>query len=293
MKNTADIIARKLLEYKMPKVVNLDSYRSEVEFLSANNLGPTALDDMVSQGCDVSHAAYVFTINFTSVLSEQMASLKEAKKLFKILNDATVEYIPQGPPISPLTNSYFSLWACFDLVFGGGQVTIGNCALAFAEKAKSGRWLCDTLLFLSVSRMGFYVHCGKDGDFVKLREIGTQEILYCHVPVDYKGKKGELWFVRLAPAVFSHDKYFVVLTTPYIVLGYSESDYLSSFQREFERAKLSVKKLDKETFLNDYYKFGSNRMHWNEYIFCAYTSHTKDAIFLTGVPDLKETLPHA
>ncbi len=32
---------------------------------------------------------------------------------------------------------------------------------------------------------------------------------------------------------------------------------------------------------------------WNEYIHCAYTGHQREAIFLTGIPDIRESLPHA
>jgi len=40
-------------------------------------------------------------------------------------------------------------------------------------------------------------------------------------------------------------------------------------------------------------KHGPTLNHWNEYIFCAYTSHQHNAVFLTGIPDIKESLPHA
>ncbi len=40
-------------------------------------------------------------------------------------------------------------------------------------------------------------------------------------------------------------------------------------------------------------KYGPSVNHWNEYIFCAYVGHCKEAVFLTGIPDIKESLPHA
>ena len=39
-------------------------------------------------------------------------------------------------------------------------------------------------------------------------------------------------------------------------------------------------------------KHGPTANHWNEYIFCAYAGHRKEAVFLTGIPDIKESLPH-
>ena len=40
-------------------------------------------------------------------------------------------------------------------------------------------------------------------------------------------------------------------------------------------------------------KFGPKRNYWNEFVFLAYRKHQSDAIYLSGIPDLKATLPHA
>ena len=40
-------------------------------------------------------------------------------------------------------------------------------------------------------------------------------------------------------------------------------------------------------------KYGPDPNHWNEYIFCAYSGQKDEAIFLTGIPDIRESLPHA
>ena len=39
-------------------------------------------------------------------------------------------------------------------------------------------------------------------------------------------------------------------------------------------------------------KHGPSPNHWYEYIFCAYRNHRSDAVFLSGVPDNIESLPH-
>jgi hypothetical protein len=33
--------------------------------------------------------------------------------------------------------------------------------------------------------------------------------------------------------------------------------------------------------------------YWNEYIFLAYVNHRTDATFMAGIPDIRESLPHA
>ena len=40
-------------------------------------------------------------------------------------------------------------------------------------------------------------------------------------------------------------------------------------------------------------KYGPDPNHWNEFIFSAYSGHRQEAIFLTGIPDIRESLPHA
>ena len=40
-------------------------------------------------------------------------------------------------------------------------------------------------------------------------------------------------------------------------------------------------------------KYGPEPNHWNEFIFSAYSGHRHEAIFLTGIPDIRESLPHA
>ena len=40
-------------------------------------------------------------------------------------------------------------------------------------------------------------------------------------------------------------------------------------------------------------KFGLGPNYWNEFVFKSYLNFQPDAVFLTGIPDMKATLPHA
>ena len=55
-------------------------------------------------------------------------------------------------------------------------------------------------------------------------------------------------------------------------------------------SKVSPRKLDPTSTIM---KFGLTANHWNECIFCAYVGHCNEAVFLTGIPDIKESMPHA
>jgi hypothetical protein len=39
--------------------------------------------------------------------------------------------------------------------------------------------------------------------------------------------------------------------------------------------------------------FGPAQNYWNEFVFKAYHHDQQDAIFLAGIPDIKDLLPHA
>ena len=52
-----------------------------------------------------------------------------------------------------------------------------------------------------------------DGDFT------------CHVAAGYRGKPGELWYVRLCPPPHDPADYHVAFTTPYVLTGFGKADW--------------------------------------------------------------------
>ena len=83
-----------------------------------------------------------------------------------------------------------------------------------------------------------------------------------------------------------------MFTTPYVILGYPEHVFVSYLQRELARMRTKKRPGNHDLF-HEMMKFGPELNHWNEYVFCAYSSHQREAIFLTGIPDMPQTLPHA
>jgi hypothetical protein len=47
------------------------------------------------------------------------------------------------------------------------------------------------------------------------------------------------------------------------------------------------------TRLRNLLKRGLEPNYWNEYVFTGYQNYQADVVFLTGIPDMKATLPHA
>src|SRR5215212_9104238 len=74
-----------------------------------------ALQALVRSGHDPLHAAYVAAQNFTSFLAEAVSQFPEFDPYCRIVGPAEEDYMPGGPPMSPLTMSYFTTWAFFDV----------------------------------------------------------------------------------------------------------------------------------------------------------------------------------
>lgn len=143
---------------------------------------------------------------------------------------------------------------------------------------------------MSRSRMGIYEHEGTEGGHVWLRELITNTDFLCYCTSGYRGKVGELWYVRLFPPLEPElAKYHVVFTTPYVLTGQTKDDWFAYLQRSMIGIKAPVE----AEALHQLLKFGLCKNYWNDFVFLAYHHHQADAIFLSGIPDLKATLPHA
>jgi len=243
---------------------------------------------LIKEGLDPIHAAYVFIQHISSHFSERVSRLPEMKAYYKAVTDAEDEYLPCGPPMSPLTASFFTTWAFYDLQIAGSTDTLATCQI----EANDLIWLNDdqlqALKNLHASRMGIYEHLGMAGPHIRLRELITDDEFVCHNGSGYRGRAGELWYVRLLPPLLPElANYQVGFTTPYILLS-SKNDWLAFLNRTLLQFKA-----DDRRALHRLLKQGLNPNYWNEFVFKAYHHHQNKAIFLTGIPDLKGTLPHA
>lgn len=244
-------------------------------------------------GRDPLHAVYVAAQNFTSYFAETMSQFPELEPYRQIVGPAEEEYLPGSPPMSPLTISYFTTWAFFDVRFGPDHETIGTCLLDVADTLGMSPLAAEAVRRLQGSRMGIYQWCGVDGRRVRLKELVTGDEFRCQVPAGYLGKPGELWYVRLCPPLLPDGDCHVAFTTPYILIGFGEADWVAYLNKSVVGATDTMKAL------HQFLKFGKAARSrkpnesWSEFIFEAYHHHQPDAIFLAGLPDVKGSLPHA
>jgi hypothetical protein len=75
----------------------------------------------------------------------------------------------------------------------------------------------------------------------------------------------------------------VVFTTPYVLRGTNERDWLAYFDRTLGAARGDPS----ESALS--LKFA---IDWSRYIFAGYVGHVHEAVFLEGLPDVPKSLPH-
>jgi hypothetical protein len=241
------------------------------------------------KGYNPVHALYITIQNMVSLFAEKVSIFPEMKEYYRIMDKAEKKYMPNGPPISPLTRSYFTHWAFFDATFGKDQETIGTCFLDSGELLGVDPDFLSLVGLTQKSRMGIYEYVGCDHSLIDLKELLTDKTYSCICPSGYPGRKGEIWFVRIHPPPFNLVDYSVIMTTPYILIGHSKQEWVSFF----ERNSINRKDSEQETKLQSFLKHGRSTNCWNEFIFEAYAGYQREAIFLRGIPDRAHTMPHA
>jgi hypothetical protein len=279
------------------KVVDIAELRTAK--IHAQALDKTLISDKKLADLDPLHGIYVYAQNKMSVIVEQLSALPAMGKLSKAFEDAQDEYIPDGPPISPLSKSYFSNWAFFDLCAGIKKETFGTVAIDMCRYLKVDPTLITVFEFMQNSRMGFYVHEGFSGKFTKMRELVTEDAFNAIVPSGYVGRKGEMILARVLPEPFPelNYRYSVVFTTPYVIsemqgsrLSFADQEkWLAYFKRTQGKTKIQDIKRSYQMLM----KYGLNRNYWNEYIFEAFVNYDSQMILLAGFPDDPASRPHS
>lgn len=234
------------------------------------------------------HAPYVFLYNRVSMLAEVLSSLEEFEPLAQLIHDAEDAYTPEGPPVSPLTRSYFGMWAYFDAAVGPQRETLGTCILGVGSLVGISPRFLELLQLMQDSRMGLYVHEGTQGSSQVLRELVTEEKRPYVVPAGHIGQPGEVWLARTLPSPSPAISHGVVFTTPFVMRGYGEREWLEYLLRTLPK----MKSPDERSAYAALMKWGLSSYSWHDYIFQAYAGHDREAVYLTGLPDVTASLPH-
>ena len=285
-----------LRKERQRRVIDFSALKLGAERAEALERGVISETDM--QEYDPLHAVYIYAQNKMSVMVEHIAALPMCASLMKAYSDAEDVYMPSGPPMSPLTGSYFFCWGVFDSAVGEERETLGSVAIDLGLAIDTEPSLIHLFEHMQASRMGLYVHEGVDGSRVLLRELITGMQHRCLSPAGYMGKPGEIWFVRILPEPYESLPlgYSLVFNTPYVI-GRYDGDFGPADRNEWhaflERTMPKTGIADAGGAYAHLMKYGLSRNYWNDYLMDAYVNHRPDMIILAGIPDMPASLPHA
>jgi len=287
MRKTAAKLAKRIKKLRSSKSVDLLAFKHAKQAVKDANETIADPDTLIKEGYNPVHALYVSAQNVLSSLVEFMLDMDELDRYHRIIGQAQEEYMPGGPPMSPVTNSFFYSWAFFDLAIGLQKETLTSITLDVSASIGLSEGLQTLLRHFDASRMGLYRHQGSENELTVLKELETGTVFHAFNPTGYRGITGELWFVRLLPGIQSNDKTHICFTTPYVLIR-SGHDWKAFMDR---RVWLKEKKsLSYEQFM----KYGLNHHYWIEFVMQAYAGQETNgnAIYLQGVPDIATTRPH-
>ncbi len=286
MPKYADRLIKALRKYEKRKVVDLAEFRTAKA--EATALSEEATADELLAGLEPEHKLLATAHNLLTIQFEVLSELPEMHRFVDAYTSAEDEYRPQGPPMSPLTASYFHNWAFYDLAFGLRRESIASCVIAVGRAMRIDPPLLAAWTALERSRLGLYLHQGVDGNRVTLRELVTEVTWRCAVPAGYLGNEGELWLARVVPPPSGDTA--VVFITPYLVVSPGDVEWLAYLDRTLPKVPGKKDRLGAYEHLM---KYGLSQLYWNEYIFEAYANHRPDVIYLRGLPDVEEGRPHS
>ena len=287
----ADLVARmrQSVRPEMQKLRNFVQGRPAARKLMAE---VKSIESLIARGSDPLHAAYTRAHNYLSVFSELASALPMFTDFTNVVGHAEETYLPGWPPMSPVSVAFFTCWALLDLPVGETGETMCSCAVEIGRAFDMQAAFGFTLAAMGGSAMGIYQHLGWRDGLLGLRDILDGREYHCIVPSGYRGEVGELWYVRVLPPLTDAGAYSVVFTSPYVLRGTTDRDWLEFFERQ-ERLRLVGTRPETALCRNGLFKRGPSPGYWNEYVFLGYHDASDSAIELCGIPDRPWTLPHA
>jgi hypothetical protein len=280
-------VARRLDTFLKQNVIDLSAVREGREIaekLQSEGPDPAALTEL-----HPAHALYVFVLNQASILAEALTQLAELDRISSVVSRAEDTYMPGGPPMSPLTRSYFNSWVFFDCGVGLERETLGTVILHLRDRIRMHPEFATVLEKWQMSRMGLYELESHAKETVKLRELVTNNSIEAINPTRYPGKPGSVWFVRALPPPSPTFREHIIVTTPYEIVGPPVAGWMAYLERTLPKTKIVEPKRAYEFLM----KWGLSHDYWHEYVFEAYAGYETDGIRLMGLPDVPESLPHS
>ena len=269
-------------------VVDLDAYRAARQ-RGDDGTGAPGLSDEVVRQLEGFPPSTRFWMGAFAELMRFMApclGLRELARLAQRLDAAEEAYMPGGPPTSPVTDSFFNLWAFLDTGIGLKRETLADVAVALAGPVRAPAELVAAWRGLARSYPGLFRVVEVAEGAVVLEELVTAERREVELSESFPIDRGELWWVRVLPPPRDGMK-AAHLGAPYAFPEASaEAEWCSYFERQLDGGKgdlaSAYRKLMKRGPAQPY--------GWLDYVLDAYVGVRGSMIGLAGVPDRPETL---
>lgn len=259
--------------------------RAEVERMNG--------DDGEASESDPACAYYLSGIKLMTLLGNSLAHHPALAKLMDKIEAADEEYMPSGPPMSPITRSLFISWSLLDLPQGIGRETVGSIAEASQRAIAGDVAALEVMAVLNRSRLGLFVQETKSaGNRLRLRELVTGNVGEFACDSGYRGEPGDVLLVRTLPPPASVLGHGAIIMTPYQIVSPGEDAWLAYFERTLPLLGMT----DRAKAYEHLMKWGLGKLgerYWMEYIFEAYANHSESTVFLKGLPDVASSRPHA
>lgn len=269
------------------KVISLKAMSDAKMAASENIKSLPTIKQLIDDGLDPNHAIYTNTLNLISLFADEVTALPPLHAIHDFISKWHDIYMPGMPPMTPVTNSYFTSWTLLDAAFGVDKETIGACFLSLSKRLFLNPLQAEAARNLEQSRMGIYEVLQTNGQYFELRELITEKKFTAYICSGYTGSAGDLIFLRLLPPLENSVNYYVALTTPYLFLHQIRENW----ELYFKRHDIIANTVGVQTRLHRHLKYGKNRTYWSEHIFYGYSNHRPGVILLYGFPDQPETMP--
>ncbi len=189
MRKIATKVSKRINKFNASKVIDLNAYRQQKKATEDLFNQIITTEKAIKTGHDPLHAVYIHTQNLLSALVEALQDIPEPSlsRLLKIFEAADDAYVPSGPPMSPLTKSYFNCWLLFDLHAVLHKETLTTIIIDLAHQLGLHTDMVKVIQMMQDSRIGIYELMGRQGDRVLLRELTGNTVIPCICPAGYLG----------------------------------------------------------------------------------------------------------
>lgn len=220
--------------------------------------------------------------------------------LARLHDELEEEYMPGGPPQSPVYDSFAMQFVLSSVPQGIGNETPYTVLARLLKADPSRARFRELAESLASSRLDLYrVRSARDHG-AELEPVRGGEALSVRLTGPFL-RKDDFGLMR----VLTFDGTHYVSDSPYLLQA-SEADWKEHLARVVARkqpakenakkpqkGKSKARKVDPEEILARYFKLGLSERYWFEYIMDAYAGERRGIVYLAGVPDRPNLLPHS